>query len=115
MGRALEGTRVVDFTWWRAGPWSTSILAALGAQVIRVEWPEYPLAFRRDPVMSGGHSEVTTGAMPGPTGESISSRPQIDKLSVTVNLGSPKGLELVKQLISRSDLVIENFSAGVLA
>src|SRR5260370_37821107 len=38
--RALENVRVVDFSWVRAGPWTTRWLGALGAEIIKIEWAE---------------------------------------------------------------------------
>ena len=40
MPRALDNIRVVDFSWVRAGPWATRWLGALGAEIIKIEWPE---------------------------------------------------------------------------
>src|SRR5437868_784044 len=113
VSRPLQGVRVVDFTWWRAGPWATRMLSVLGAEVIRVEWPENPLAYYRD--------RVTWGRQPGDgvawdlNNNPIFSENTVGKLSTTVNLRAPRGVELVKKLIGMSDVVIENFSAGMLA
>ena len=104
--KALEGIRVVDFTWVRAGPWATRWLGALGAEIIKVEWP---LSER---------GRTTGGVPPGMT-PSLNTATNFNdtnanKKGITVNLRSEKGLDLVKNLISESDLVVENFSAKTL-
>jgi len=104
--KALEGIRVVDFTWVRAGPWATRWLGALGAEIIKVEWP---LSER---------GRTTGGVPPGMT-PSLNTATNFNdtnanKKGITVNLRSEKGLDLVKRLISESDLVVENFSAKTL-
>ena len=108
-GSALSGIRVLDFTWVRAGPWCTRWLGALGAEVIKVEWPINP---------------STRGAMGGmstPDGFPVNlntdghfSDNNSNKLSITLNTRTPMGNDLVKRLVSISDIVIENFAAGVL-
>jgi crotonobetainyl-CoA:carnitine CoA-transferase CaiB-like acyl-CoA transferase len=104
--KALSGIRVVDFTWVRAGPWATRWLGALGAEVIKVEWP---LSER---------GRTTGGSAPGME-PSLNTRTNFNdsnanKKGITVNLRSEKGLDLVKRLISESDVVVENFSAKTL-
>ena len=104
--KALEGIRVVDFTWVRAGPWATRWLGALGAEIIKVEWP---LSER---------GRTTGGVPPGMT-PSLNTATNFNdtnanKKGITVNLRSEKGLDLIKRLISESDLVVENFSAKTL-
>ena len=101
--KALSGIRIVDFTWVRAGPWATRWLGALGAEVIKVEWP---LAER---------GRTTGGTAPGITPD-LNTRTNFNdtnanKKGITVNLRSEKGLGLIKQLIAESDVVVENFSA----
>ena len=107
MPQALAGVRVVDFTWVRAGPWATRWLGALGAEVIKVEWPDSERG-RREGIGTppGVETSLNTSGNFNDT--------NCNKLGVTLNLRSPKGLDLVKRLISMSDVVIENFSARAL-
>src|SRR5438045_2446097 len=105
--KPLDGVRVLDFTWVRAGPWATRWLAVLGAEVIKVEWPDPRLAFngRVGGVMAQGG---------GPNAGGHFNDQNADKLSITVNVRSPKGLAMIKDLMKVTDIVIENFSARVM-
>ena len=105
--RALENIRVVDFTWVRAGPWATRWLGAFGAEVIKIEWPENERG-RLPSTTTPQHLETnlnTTGNF---------NDTNVNKKSLSLNVRSPKGLEIVKRLIAVSDIVIENFSSRVL-
>ena len=112
--RPLAGVRVLDFTWVRAGPWATRWLAGLGAEVIKVEWPDPALgAFTgRLPITRAG--TTPEGVPPGLNSNGHFSDQNAHKLSVTINTRSERGLELVRRLVAASDVVIENFSTGVL-
>ena len=100
---ALEGVRVVDFSWIVAGPTCTRILADFGAEVIRIEF-EQTIDYIR--------GAYTAGASPNVSG--FFNDLNRNKLGVTLNVMHPRGMELVQDLISVSDLVVENFSATVL-
>ena len=106
--QALAGVRVVDFTWVRAGPWATRWLATLGAEVIKVEWPGNPDGAREY------RFDHAPGLEPNLNTSGLFSETNANKLSITLNVRSPKGLNLVKRLISMSDMVVENFSSRVM-
>ena len=89
----LDGIRVVDLSWIIAGPTATRILAAMGAEVIKVG-----SARRPDPSTRGPAFQVYNQS----------------KLYCALNISTPKGLELAKQLLAISDVVIENFAVGVI-
>ena len=89
----LHGVRIADFSWQIAGPTCTRYLGALGAEVIRIESNRRPDPYRE---------------------RSISQFINQNKKSITLNLAQPEGLALAKQLISISDVVIENFAPGVI-
>ena len=89
----LAGVRVLDFSWVIAGPTTTRYLAALGAEVIKVEAPG-----RGDP----GRTSVLHTVL----GQA--------KRAVTLDLKNPAGRELALSLVRASDVVVENFATGVM-
>jgi benzylsuccinate CoA-transferase BbsF subunit len=97
----LSGIRIADLTHMVAGPYGTLQLAYFGAEVIKIESRSRPDTWR----IREGNKDVEQ------------SRPFADhnrnKLSVTINLKNPKGREIAYRLIRISDVVVENFSAGV--
>jgi crotonobetainyl-CoA:carnitine CoA-transferase CaiB-like acyl-CoA transferase len=108
MARApLAGVRVADFTWVWAGPFCTLQLAHLGAEVIRVEsatrtcvtrlLPPYPRNLPPGPNRSGYFNQYNQG-----------------KKSVTLDLKRPQAIEVARRLCAASDVVVENFAAGVM-
>jgi crotonobetainyl-CoA:carnitine CoA-transferase CaiB-like acyl-CoA transferase len=105
--RALDNIRVVDFSWVRAGPWATRWLGAFGAEVIKIEWPENERG-RLPSSTTPQHLETNLN-----TSGNFNDT-NLNKKSLTLNVRSAKGLEIVKRLIAVSDIVIENFSSRVL-
>lgn len=106
--RALAGTRVLDFTWVRAGPWATRWLGAFGADIIKIEWPEHL------DILRANRNTIPPGMEPGPNAPGQFADTNVNKLGLTINVRSPRGLELIKRLIAISDVVIENFSSRVM-
>lgn len=101
----FEGLRVVDLSAFWAGPYATSILSDLGADVVKVESIQRPDGMRFAGAVRNEQlwewSPVFHGANPG-------------KRDVTLRLDHEKGLELLKRLIADADIVVENFSARVM-
>lgn len=99
----LEGIRVVDFSHFIAGPLATMILADMGAEVIKIEAPVKGDDLRRYPPL---HPQLDQGAP-----FLWSNR---NKKSIALDLKSPGGIALAIDLISKADVLVENFSAGVM-
>ncbi len=105
--RALDGIRVVDFSWVRAGPWATRWLGALGAEIIKIEWPDNERGrLPSSTTPQGMEVNLNTSGNFNDT--------NVNKKSLTLNVRTPKGLEIVRRLVGVSDIVIENFSSRVL-
>ncbi len=102
----LVGLRVLDATAWWAGPSATLMLATLGAEVIHLESIQRP-----DGIRYVGGAFVNRDAWWEWSGMFIGTNS--NKKSLTLDLGNPRGLELMKQLIGRCDVVVENFSPRV--
>jgi benzylsuccinate CoA-transferase BbsF subunit len=104
--RPLEGVRVADFTWVWAGPFCTLQLAHLGAEVIRVETATRPCVTRMLPPWANGEFGVNRSGYFNQYNQG--------KLSLTLDLKNPRAIEVAKELVARSDIVCENFAAGVM-
>lgn len=102
----LAGIRVVEFAIFAAGPVVGKHLAEHGAEVIRIESRARPDGFR---VHYPPFKDDRPGLNRGGTFAIFNN----DVLSVTINLKRSRGLEIVKNLIRETDVVIENFAPGV--
>ena len=107
----LEGIRVVEFAWVWAGPYCGQLLAQLGAEVIKVESHNRMDIMRRTVVWPLSDEEPTTV----PHNDSISfNAVNMNKKSVTLDLGSPEGLEIAKKLLATADITYDNMRPGAL-
>jgi crotonobetainyl-CoA:carnitine CoA-transferase CaiB-like acyl-CoA transferase len=101
----LTGLKIFDLTRVLAGPTCVQMLADLGADVIKIEKP--------------GAGDDTRGfappVMPGTTESAYFAGVNRNKKSVTLDIATPRGQELAKQLIAQCDILVENFKVGALA
>src|SRR5215468_9498766 len=98
----LEGIRIVDFTQFEAGPSCTEALAWLGAEVVKIENP--------------GRGDPGRRLQPGKPDDDPWYFHQFNanKKSVTLNLKSPRGLEIVKGMLKKADITVENMAPGTI-
>ena len=94
---ALEGVRILDFTWVVAGPVATRILADQGAEVIKIE-----------------RGDQNATSVMGPRRIGLQGELHRNKRSAAINMNHPRGVELTRRLAAISDLVMDNFSARVM-
>lgn len=101
MSRPLDGIKVVELGQLIAGPFACKMLAEFGAEVIKIEPPETGDPLRKWRLLHNGTSVWWASQ----------SR---NKQSVTLNLHSPEGQDVVRQLIKNADVLVENFRPGTL-
>ena len=100
MSDILSGLTVIDLTTTIAGPHCARMLADLGARVVKVESPEGDMMRTRPPLRDGASSafgQLNAG-----------------KLSVALDLKQPQAVEILGRLVSRADLLVENYRPGVM-
>jgi len=98
----LTGVRVLDLTQFEAGTSCTQVMAWLGADVLKLENP------------SGGDPGRRTGATNPHRDDPYFLNYNSNKRSITVNVKSPRGLEIVKDLARKADVFMENFAPGAI-
>ncbi len=102
----LEGIKVVDFSWYFTGPIAAKFLGDHGAEVIKVE--------------SSRRADGTRMLTPfkdnirGINRSGVFANFNSSKMSATINLTHPRGQEVARKLVARSDVVIETFGPGVM-
>jgi crotonobetainyl-CoA:carnitine CoA-transferase CaiB-like acyl-CoA transferase len=101
----LDGVKVVDLTHALAGPYTTMLLADLGADVLKVEAPEGDLSRRAGPF----HAEDSTRAFGGYF-QSVNR----GKRSIVLDLKTAQDAAAFRQIAGEADVLVENFSAGVM-
>src|SRR3989442_2003248 len=101
----LAGVRVIDLSHQAAGPWCTSLLGDLGADVIKVEKPG-----RGDGIRYADR----TGRLPPEVGGLNFQGLNRNKRGVTIDIGQEAGAALVRRLAAPADVLVENFRPGVM-
>ena len=98
----LQGIKVVDFTQFEAGTTSTEVLAWFGAEVVKIENP--------------GRGDPGRRLRPGKPDDDpwYFHQFNVNKKSLAINLKSPKGLDIVKQMLKKADVTVENMAPGTI-
>jgi crotonobetainyl-CoA:carnitine CoA-transferase CaiB-like acyl-CoA transferase len=97
----LDGIRVVDYSHFLAGPYVGRCLAAMGAEVIKVERPTTGDAGRQGPYLVNGHSGYFM-------------QQNMGKQGLCLNMKDPRGAELMRRLTDSADVFVENYRPGAL-
>jgi crotonobetainyl-CoA:carnitine CoA-transferase CaiB-like acyl-CoA transferase len=108
--RPLSGLRVLDLSRVLAGPWASQTLGDLGAEVIKVERPGCG-----DDTRSWGPPWLTDGDGHVTSESAYFLCANRNKKSVTIDITTAQGQDLIRALAAKSDILIENFKAGGLA
>ena len=104
---ALDGVRVLDLSRVLAGPWCTQTLADLGADVVKVERPE-----AGDDTRGWGPPFLPAADGSDSAESAYFLGANRNKRSITCDLSSAQGQQLIRDLAARADVLVENFKVG---
>ncbi len=104
---ALDGIKVLDLSRVLAGPWCTQILADLGADVVKIERPGVG-----DDTRTWGPPFVKDANGNDSDQASYFTACNRNKRSVTIDMATPDGQALLRQMAAQADVVVENFKTG---
>ncbi|GAA4168681.1 CoA transferase [Gryllotalpicola koreensis] len=104
-GRALDGVRVIDLTQALSGPFCTSLLADQGADVVKIESPRGDMLRHTGPFGEDDTARVYGG---------VFGNANRNKRSVVLDLKVPEARDALLRLIDEADVLVENFSNGVM-
>jgi crotonobetainyl-CoA:carnitine CoA-transferase CaiB-like acyl-CoA transferase len=113
MQKHLEGIRVIDLTAWLAGPFVSLNLAAMGAEVIKIERPRAGDPCRWNPPFAGPQG-VSHARKTDEDTSLLYLKRNRGKKGISLNLQSERGKEIFRQLVKKGDVVIENFAPGTM-
>jgi crotonobetainyl-CoA:carnitine CoA-transferase CaiB-like acyl-CoA transferase len=121
---ALSGVRVVDLSWMLASAGAGRFLAAMGAEVIKVEHMSHPDRMRMSPLgacppRGRAEREASLSALPTPSSDDPNrsgSFMEINagKLGMSLNTKDPEGRRILEELIRDADMIVEGFSPGTM-
>ncbi len=97
----LDGIKVLDFTQYLAGPTTTRLMAEMGAEIIKVEWGPHG-----DPVRGVGYIKDKRSA--------YYIQQNRGKQSLCLDFSKPEANEIIKEIVPHVDIIMENFSPGVI-
>ncbi len=97
----LSGVKVLDFTQYLAGPTVTRLMAEMGADIVKVEQAPMGDPARLLPIVKNGRSAYFVQQNRG-------------KKSLCVDFSKPRAIELLRSLVAKADVVVENYGPGVL-
>jgi len=104
--KILEGIRIVEFGWAVVGPLTTSWAGNYGAEVIKIETKTRPDIIRTMTPFKNDKVNVNNSLFFG--------RENASKYSIALNLKHSAGIEMAKRLVSKSDVVLDSYTSGVM-